>query len=295
MGWHRVAAEEELNCSTAEMRGAPGELRRRRERLRPAQRRQRLGLEFNVLALIGRHWPPEPWTPVNSLTWGKAMAFNLGGNLDYELLRAALIAKARVDLAMPCTRPTRQIVRSSCRRRRRRSSCAGRAAQAVHSPTLAPRLAPCAASRQTGEPQRPAARPRDRQQQLGARRRAHDNGQAAAGQRSAPRHSDAVDLVPGRLALPPVSPACPYDVVGVSFAGRAGRDHRPQRAHRLGCDQHRPGRARPVHREPHPQNPDASATSGSRARRKCARKSSSPDASTSRCCARCASRAMAQS
>ena len=46
-----------------------------------------------VLGLIGRTFKPEPWAPVNSLTWGKAMAYNLGGNMDDELLRAALLAK----------------------------------------------------------------------------------------------------------------------------------------------------------------------------------------------------------
>jgi len=52
-----------------------------------------LGLEFKVLGLIGRTWKPEPWLPAHSLTWAKAMAWNLGGNLDAELQRAALMSK----------------------------------------------------------------------------------------------------------------------------------------------------------------------------------------------------------
>jgi len=59
----------------------------------------RLGLEFKVLALTGASWSPEPWQPLNSLTWGKAMAWNLGDNLDAELARAALIERGGQALA----------------------------------------------------------------------------------------------------------------------------------------------------------------------------------------------------
>jgi penicillin amidase len=39
----------------------------------------------------GPTWPtPEPWTPLHSLTWAKAMAWDLGGNMDAELERAVL-------------------------------------------------------------------------------------------------------------------------------------------------------------------------------------------------------------
>ena len=58
-----------------------------------------LGVEFKVLGLIGRKWQPEAWKPENTLTWAKAMAWNLGGNLDTELLRAAMIAKGGTVLS----------------------------------------------------------------------------------------------------------------------------------------------------------------------------------------------------
>ncbi|MFW6260026.1 MAG: penicillin acylase family protein [Spirochaetota bacterium] len=45
----------------------------------------RLGLEFTLLALTGTPVNVEPWTPVHSLTWGKVMAYDLGGNLSREL------------------------------------------------------------------------------------------------------------------------------------------------------------------------------------------------------------------
>jgi penicillin amidase len=43
-------------------------------------------VEFLILAI--RH---EPWNPVDSLAWGKLMAWALGGNWEAELMRAALV------------------------------------------------------------------------------------------------------------------------------------------------------------------------------------------------------------
>jgi penicillin amidase len=52
-----------------------------------------LGLEFELLKVQGVTWNIEPWTIENTLTWGKAMAWDLGeGQLDLELLRANVIA-----------------------------------------------------------------------------------------------------------------------------------------------------------------------------------------------------------
>jgi len=48
----------------------------------------RLPLEFTLLGI-----KPEPWTPVDSIAWGKVMAWDLGGNWEHELLRAAIVKK----------------------------------------------------------------------------------------------------------------------------------------------------------------------------------------------------------
>ncbi len=48
-------------------------------------------LEYAVLGLLNPDYEPEPWTPVHSLTWAKAMAWDLGGNLDAEIDRALLL------------------------------------------------------------------------------------------------------------------------------------------------------------------------------------------------------------
>jgi penicillin amidase len=56
--------------------------------------RDRLPLEFTILGV-----DPEPWTPVDSLTWGKVMSLDLGGNFRSELFRARLIAELGAETA----------------------------------------------------------------------------------------------------------------------------------------------------------------------------------------------------
>ena len=50
-----------------------------------------LSLEYGVLKLLNPDYKPEPWQPVHSLTWGKAMAWDLRGNIDEEIERAILL------------------------------------------------------------------------------------------------------------------------------------------------------------------------------------------------------------
>ena len=50
-----------------------------------------LSLEYGVLKLLNPHYTPEPWQPVNTLTWAKAMAWDLRGNIDEEIERAMLL------------------------------------------------------------------------------------------------------------------------------------------------------------------------------------------------------------
>ncbi len=51
-----------------------------------------LSLEYLILTgVLNRSYTIEPWTPVNSLTWGKAMAWDLGGNMSDEIERAILL------------------------------------------------------------------------------------------------------------------------------------------------------------------------------------------------------------
>jgi penicillin amidase len=51
-----------------------------------------LSLEYLILTgLLNPDYNIEAWTPVHSLTWGKAMAWDLGGNIDNEIERAILL------------------------------------------------------------------------------------------------------------------------------------------------------------------------------------------------------------
>ena len=62
--------------------------------------RDRLPLEFTILGI-----DPDPWTPIDTLAWGKVMSFNLGGNYELELLRARLIAELGEDAAQQLLPP----------------------------------------------------------------------------------------------------------------------------------------------------------------------------------------------
>ena len=50
-----------------------------------------LSLEYAVLGLLTPDYQVEPWEPLHTLTWGKAMAWDLGGNMDNEIYRALLL------------------------------------------------------------------------------------------------------------------------------------------------------------------------------------------------------------
>lgn len=63
-----------------------------------------LSLEYGVLALLTPDYIPALWTPVNSLTWGKAMAWDLRGNMNAEIERAILLktlTPEQVDIIYP--------------------------------------------------------------------------------------------------------------------------------------------------------------------------------------------------
>jgi penicillin G amidase len=49
-----------------------------------------LSLEYAIVGLLSPDYKIDPWTPVNSLTWGKAMAWDLRGNMSDEIERAVL-------------------------------------------------------------------------------------------------------------------------------------------------------------------------------------------------------------
>lgn len=56
-----------------------------------------LSLEYAVLGLLSPDYTLEPWEPVHTLTWGKAMAWDLRGNMGAEIERAVLLKTLTPD------------------------------------------------------------------------------------------------------------------------------------------------------------------------------------------------------
>ena len=53
--------------------------------------KEALSLEYAVLGLLNADYKIESWTPSNTLTWGKMLAYDLRGNMDEEIKRAILL------------------------------------------------------------------------------------------------------------------------------------------------------------------------------------------------------------
>lgn len=53
--------------------------------------KEALSLEYSILGLLNADYKIEPWTPSNTLTWGKMLAWDLKGNLNEEIERAILL------------------------------------------------------------------------------------------------------------------------------------------------------------------------------------------------------------
>lgn len=90
LGWARVAKQELAQASPAEVAvlqayadGVNAYLAQRQGTA--------LSLEYGILKLLNPGYQPAPWTPLNSLTWAKAMAWDLGGNMDDEIERSILL------------------------------------------------------------------------------------------------------------------------------------------------------------------------------------------------------------
>ena len=89
MGWRRVAAREYdlLEPSTRAYLSAYSDGVNAYVKGRSATE---LSVEYTVLGLTGLDYEPEEWTPVDSLAWLKAMAWDLRGNMDEEIARTRL-------------------------------------------------------------------------------------------------------------------------------------------------------------------------------------------------------------
>lgn len=91
VGWHRTAAQELEAVGEAERSMLESYAAGVNAYLQA--HRGKLALEFTILGLTGVRYEPEPWTPLNTLTWAKVMAWDLGGNRSEELKRAQIVAE----------------------------------------------------------------------------------------------------------------------------------------------------------------------------------------------------------
>ena len=87
LGWRR-AAERDLAAASPAITSVLGAYAEGVNAWLEANRGD-LGLAFLVAGA-----DPEPWTPLDTLTWGKVQAWNLGGNMDTEIFR--YLADARL-------------------------------------------------------------------------------------------------------------------------------------------------------------------------------------------------------
>jgi penicillin amidase len=92
LGWRRVA-EKELALLTPTTRQYLDDYARGVNAYLSTHEGSALSLEYAVLSLKGTDYHPEPWTAADSLSWLKAMAWDLGGNMDDEITRTRLAAK----------------------------------------------------------------------------------------------------------------------------------------------------------------------------------------------------------
>ncbi len=220
LGWRRVAQQEYASLDV-ETRSLLQAYARGVNAYIGGKSGADLSLEYAVLSLTGPDYRPEPWTPVDSVAWVKAMAWDLRSNMVDEIDRAMLsrrMSPARVEELYPD--PPRN-----------------------HEPILTdPRLDASGAASSTPAPIDKAAvaslaRVRDAAEALptllGSDDGAGSNSWVVSGRRSTtgkPILANDPHLAPSMpgiwyqvgLHCRELTRACPYDVAGFSFAGMPG-------------------------------------------------------------------------
>ncbi|MEU8138506.1 penicillin acylase family protein [Streptodolium elevatio] len=96
LGWHRVA-EQELAKLTPEARAYVEAYAAGVNSYIDNRDPDELSFEYALLGFVRDDYEPEPWTPVDSVAWLKAMAWDLRANLQDEIDRALLSEKLTVN------------------------------------------------------------------------------------------------------------------------------------------------------------------------------------------------------
>ncbi len=90
MGWRQLAETqyaESSDMSRAALDGYTAGVNAYLAERSPAE----LDFGYTILELSNRSYDPAPWSPVDSLAWGKVMAWDLRGNMDNEIARSLLL------------------------------------------------------------------------------------------------------------------------------------------------------------------------------------------------------------
>ncbi|MEA3503532.1 MAG: penicillin acylase family protein [Actinomycetota bacterium] len=90
LGWHDVATAQ-LAAATPENREIMEAYSEGVNAYLATRSPSDLSFEYTILELSNHGYDPEPWDPVDTLTWGIAMAWDLRGNMDAEIERAMLL------------------------------------------------------------------------------------------------------------------------------------------------------------------------------------------------------------
>ncbi|MGI8888077.1 MAG: penicillin acylase family protein [Nocardioidaceae bacterium] len=103
LGWRRVA-EQELALLSTDTRGYLESFSQGVNAYLGDHDGAEISLEYGLLGLTGLDYTPAEWTPADSLAWLKAMAWNLGSNLDDEIdrsLQSTQLSRAEIDTLWP--------------------------------------------------------------------------------------------------------------------------------------------------------------------------------------------------
>ncbi|MGV9303581.1 penicillin acylase family protein [Nonomuraea sp. NPDC003727] len=104
MGWREVAEQELANLTERTKRYLDAYAKGVNAYLAEHPNASDRSLEYSVLKLQNSGYKPEPWTPLDSVSWLKAMAWDLRSNLDDEIdraLAATKLPRERVNQLFP--------------------------------------------------------------------------------------------------------------------------------------------------------------------------------------------------
>ncbi|MCM3662239.1 penicillin acylase family protein [Georgenia satyanarayanai] len=98
LGWRRVA-EQEWDLLSEESRALFEAYAEGVNAYLDSREASQLGVEYTVLGLVTELGEVAPWTPIDSLAWLKAMAWDLAANNDQELGRATAVRALGGDVS----------------------------------------------------------------------------------------------------------------------------------------------------------------------------------------------------